>query len=39
MIDGTIRFSLSEFNTEEEIDYAADRVVENVTKIRKLLKK
>lgn len=38
MIDGTIRFSLSEFNTEEEIDYTIERVADNVRKIRKLLK-
>ena len=39
MIDGSIRFSLSEFNTEEEIDYTIEKVVENVKKIRKLMKK
>ncbi len=35
-IEGAIRFSFSEFNTEEEIDYVADRVKFAVTKFRKL---
>ncbi len=39
MIDGSIRFSLSEFTTVEEIDYTIEKVVENVKKIRKLLKR
>ena len=39
MIDGSIRFSLSEFNTVEEIDYTIDKVTEHVKKIRKLLKR
>ncbi len=39
MIDGSIRFSLSEFTTEDEIDYTIDKVTENVAKIRKLMKK
>lgn len=39
MIDGSIRFSLSEFTTEEEIDYTIAKVAEHVTKIRKLLKR
>ncbi len=39
MIDGSIRFSLSEFTTEEEIDYTIERVAENVKKIRKLMKR
>lgn len=39
MIDGSIRFSLSEFNTADEIDYTVERVAENVKKIRKLIKK
>jgi hypothetical protein len=39
MIDGSIRFSLSEFTTEEEIDYTLEKLSENVRKIRKLMKK
>lgn len=39
MIDGSIRFSLSEFTTEEEIDYTISKVAEHVAKIRKLLKR
>ncbi len=39
MIDGSIRFSLSEFTTEEEIDYTLEKLSENVKKIRKLMKK
>ena len=39
MIDGSIRFSLSEFITEEDIDYTIERVVENVKKIRRLMKR
>lgn len=39
MIDGSIRFSLSEFTTTEEIDYTIERVAEQVKKIRKLLKR
>ena len=39
MIDGSIRFSLSEFTTVEEIDYTVEKVTEHVNKIRKLLKR
>ncbi len=39
LIDGSIRFSLSEFTTAEEIDYTVEKVVEHVKKIRKLLKR
>jgi len=39
MIDGSIRFSLSEFTTAEEIDYTVRKVQEHVEKIRKLLKR
>ena len=35
-IEGAIRFSFSEFNTEDEMDYVADRVKFAVTKFRKL---
>jgi cysteine desulfurase len=30
----SIRFGLGRFNTEEEVDYVAQKVVENVKKIR-----
>lgn len=39
MIDGSIRFSLSEFTTEEEIDYTIEKLTQNVKNIRKLLKR
>ena len=39
MIDGSIRFSLSEFTTAEEIDYTITKLAEHVRKIRKLMKK
>lgn len=39
MIDGSIRFSLSEFTTEAEIDYTVEKLSENVKNIRKLLKR
>ena len=38
-IDGSIRFSLSEFNTEEEIDFTADKLKRAVEQIRKLMRK
>ena len=38
LIDGTLRFSLSEFNTEEEIDYVLDRLKMAVSSLRKLMK-
>lgn len=39
LIDGSIRFSLSELTTEEEIDYAIRKVEESVRKIRKLMRR
>ncbi len=39
LIDGSIRFSLSEFTTPEEIDYTIEKLAENVQKIRKLMKR
>ncbi len=39
MIDGSIRFSLSEFTTPEEINYTIDKVTEHVRRLRKLLKR
>ncbi len=35
-IEGAIRFSFSEFNTEEEMDYVADKVKMAVTRFRRL---
>src|SRR5271167_2061999 len=32
----SIRFGLGRFNTEEEVDYVADRVVDTVTRLREL---
>lgn len=39
LIDGSIRFSLSEFTTAEEIDFTVDKVAGHVKMIRRLLKK
>lgn len=35
-IEGAIRFSLSEFNSEEEIDFTVEKLIEAVDKIRRL---
>ena len=35
-IEGAIRFSLSEFNSEEEIDFTLEKLIEAVEKIRRL---
>lgn len=35
-IEGAIRFSFSEFNSEEEMDFVADKVKQAVTRFRKL---
>jgi cysteine desulfurase len=34
--NSSIRFGIGRFNTEAEIDYAAERMVEAVTKMREL---
>jgi cysteine desulfurase len=34
LVDASLRFGLGRFNTEEEVDYAADLVVRNVAKLR-----
>ncbi len=39
MIDGTLRFSLSEFTTAEEIDYTVAALIKIVSRLRKLMKK
>jgi len=35
-IEGAIRFSISEFNTQDEIDYTVDKLVTIISKMRKL---
>ena len=32
----SIRFSLGRFSTEEEVDFAADRIVSEVTRLREM---
>ena len=39
LIDGTLRFSLSEFTTAEEIDYALDCLLKTVKRNRALMRK
>lgn len=39
MIDGSIRFSLSEFTTQEEIDYTVEKLKTAVAGIRRIMKK
>lgn len=39
LIDGTLRFSLSEFTTADEIDYTAASLAKIVSRVRKLMKK
>jgi cysteine desulfurase len=36
LIDSSIRFGLGRFNTDAEVDYVADRVVETVQRLREL---
>lgn len=38
VIDGALRFSLSEFNTEEEIDYTLDVLEKEVPLLRKIMR-
>ncbi len=38
IIDGAIRFSFSEFNTEEEIDYVAEVLKKEVPMLRKIMR-
>ena len=36
LAQSTIRFGIGRFNTEQEIDYAGDRIVETVEQLREL---
>ena len=36
MAHSPIRFGIGRFNTEEEIDYVADQVAKNVTRLREM---
>jgi cysteine desulfurase len=36
LIHASIRFGLGRFNTEEEVDYALDRVAQQVARLREL---
>ncbi|QZY56359.1 cysteine desulfurase family protein [Crassaminicella profunda] len=38
-IEGAIRFSFSYHNTQEEIDYAVDKIIKSVKDIRKIMKR
>ena len=38
-IDGSIRFSLSEFTTEQEIDYTIEKLITTVDGIRRIMRK
>ena len=39
LIDGTLRFSVSEFTTEEEIDYTVTALIKIVSRVRMLMRK
>lgn len=39
IIDSAIRFSFSDFNTKEELDYAVEKIKKQVTYLRKIMKR